>query len=223
MPKKSPFFVSAAERTGVMFTLLALCIFKLIEPTIFHLSTAVYEQPIEWLASDTIYISGGQKGFKAKTPYSNDASSKYRSSSHKLSTSKPSPAHLGDINTADTTKLKRIFGIGSVLSQRIVKYRKYLGHFVAMEQLEEVYHLPDSVYIKLKSQFSLDTSTLNKIAINSASKEELSALPYLSSQEINWILEVRRVRGEFRTEEDLTNLFIKTLNKKPFILLYLTL
>jgi DNA uptake protein ComE-like DNA-binding protein len=223
MPKKSPFFVSTAERTGVMFTLLALCIFKIVEPTMIRLKSSAYERPMEWKVSDTLYISEVQKASKSNAPVYKTPSNNQPKEWNKLSSPKKYTSHLGDINTADTTKLKRIYGVGSVLAKRIVKYRKYLGHFVAMEQLEEVYHLPDSVGVKLKSQFSLDTNPLYKIAINRASKEELSALPYLSSQEIDWILEVRRTRGEFRTEEDLTNLFVKSLNKKPFILLYLTL
>ncbi|MFM1808517.1 MAG: hypothetical protein RLZZ242_1242, partial [Bacteroidota bacterium] len=118
---------------------------------------------------------------------------------------------------------KRIYGIGSVLARRIVKYRSALGHFVAMEQLQEVYHLPDSVYFKLKMRFSLDTIALKKIAINKASAQELAALPYLSSEEIKWVIDVRDAQKGFATRKELTNLFIETLNKKPFILLYLTL
>jgi DNA uptake protein ComE-like DNA-binding protein len=223
MPKKSPFFVSTAERTGVMLSLLALCIFKIVEPTMIRLMSSAYKRPIEWKVSDTLHISEVQKASKPNTNFFKAPSNTQRKVENKLSSPKIYSSYLGDINTADTTQLKRIYGIGSVLAQRIVKYRKYLGHFVAMEQLEEVYHLPDSVGAKLKSQFSLDTKPLHKIAINRASKEELSTLPYLSSQEIDWILEVRRTRGEFKTEEDLTNLFVKSLNKKSFILLYLTL
>ena len=130
---------------------------------------------------------------------------------------------LGDINTADTTQLKQIYGVGSVLAKRIVKYRAYLGHFAAMEQLKDVYHLPDSVYIKLQSRFTIDSLNLNRIPVNTASEKDLLSLPYLSKEEVRWVLAVRKARGAFSSEEELTNLFIKTLNKKSFILLYLTL
>ena len=218
MPKRSPFVVSKTERTGVILTLFALCIFKLIEPLIHRFNRSQYDRPIEWSVTDTVY--------------------RYRSADQKVSfnknITKPKSAYtqkvvsypkfdLGDINTADTTQLKRVHGIGPVLAKRIVKYRAYLGHFVAMEQLEDVYHLPDSVYVKLQKRFTLDTLNLNRISINSASEKELLSLTYLSKEEVRWVLAVRKARGAFSSKEELTNLFIKTLNKKPFILLYLTL
>ena len=218
MPKRSPFVVSQTERTGVILTLFALCIFKLIEPLIHRFNRSQYDRPIEWSVTDTVY--------------------RYRSADQKVSfnknITKPKSAYtqkvvsypkfdLGDINTADTTQLKRVHGIGPVLAKRIVKYRAYLGHFVAMEQLGDVYHLPDSVYVKLQKRFTLDTLNLNRISINSASEKDLLSLPYLSKEEVRWVLAVRKARGAFSSKEELTNVFIKTLNKKPFILLYLTL
>lgn len=218
MPKRSPFVVSQTERTGVILTLFALCIFKLIEPSIHRFNRSQYDRPIEWSVTDTVY--------------------RYKSADQKVSLNgninKPKSAYtqdvvsypkfdLGDINTADTTQLKRVYGIGPVLAKRIVKYRAYLGHFVAMEQLEDVYHLPDSVYVKLQKRFTLDTLNLDRISINSASEKDLLSLPYLSKEEVRWVLAVRKARGAFSSKEELTNVFIKTLNKKPFILLYLTL
>ena len=218
MPKRSPFVVSNTERTGVILTLFALCIFKLIEPSIHRFNRSQYDRPIEWSVTDTVY--------------------RYKSADQKVSfngnITNPKSAHaqkvvlhpefdLGDINTADTSQLKRVYGIGPVLAKRIVKYRAYLGHFVAMEQLEDVYHLPDSVYVKLQKRFTLDTLNLNRISINSASEKDLLSLPYLSKEEVRWVLAVRKARGAFSSKEELTNVFIKTLNKKPFILLYLTL
>lgn len=218
MPKRSPFVVSHTERTGVILTLFALCIFKIIEPSIHRFNRSQYDRPIEWSVTDTVY--------------------RYKSADQKVSfngnITKPKSAYtqkvvsypkfdLGDINTADTSQLKRVYGIGPVLAKRIVKYRAYLGHFVAMEQLEDVYHLPDSVYVKLQKRFTLDTLNLNRISINSASERDLLSIPYLSKEEVRWVLAVRKARGSFSSKEELTNLFIKTLNKKPFILLYLTL
>lgn len=218
MPKRSPFVVSNTERTGVILTLFALCIFKLIEPSIHRFNRSQYDRPIEWSVTDTVY--------------------RYKSADQKVSfngnITKPKSAYtqkvvsypkfdLGDINTADTTQLKRVYGIGPVLAKRIVKYRAYLGHFVDMEQLEDVYHLPDSVYVKLQKRFTLDTLNLNRISINSASERDLLSIPHLSQEEVRWVLAVRKARGAFSSKEELTNVFIKTLNKKPFILLYLTL
>lgn len=51
-----------------------------------------------------------------------------------------------EINTADTTELKRLRGIGSVLSARIVKYRGKIGGFTSVEQLRNIYGLSQETY-----------------------------------------------------------------------------
>ena len=218
MPERSPFVVSHTERTGVILTLFALCIFKIIEPSIHRFNRSQYDRPIEWSVIDTVYRD---KSADQKVSFNGNITKPKSAYTQKV-VSYPK-FDLGDINTADTTQLKRVYGIGPVLAKRIVKYRAYLGHFVAMEQLEDVYHLPDSVYVKLQKRFTLDTLNLNRISINSASERDLLSIPYLSQEEVRWVLAVRKARGAFSSKEELTNLFIKTLNKKPFILLYLTL
>lgn len=56
-----------------------------------------------------------------------------------------------ELNSADTTELKRLRGVGSVLSARIVKYRKIIGGFKTVEQLEKIYGLPEETYQSIKS------------------------------------------------------------------------
>ena len=46
-----------------------------------------------------------------------------------------------DLNSADSTTLCAIFGIGNVLSHRILDYRNRLGGFVSFNQLNEIYGL----------------------------------------------------------------------------------
>ncbi len=58
---------------------------------------------------------------------------------------RPTPTAF-DINTADTTQLAELRGIGSKLSARIVKYRDALGGFHSTEQYVEVYGL-DSILL----------------------------------------------------------------------------
>ena len=43
-----------------------------------------------------------------------------------------------NINTATSAELQRLSGIGPVLSQRIVDYRKRHGHFKSVEALDDV-------------------------------------------------------------------------------------
>lgn len=69
------------------------------------------------------------------------------------------------INTADSIQLKQLKGIGSVLSNRIIKYRNRLGGYVQKEQLLEVWGLTSETYEKIQSHILID-SIPNKLSIS---------------------------------------------------------
>ncbi|HLS37651.1 MAG TPA: helix-hairpin-helix domain-containing protein, partial [Sphingobacterium bovisgrunnientis] len=50
------------------------------------------------------------------------------------------------INTADTSELKQLKGIGSVLAARIVKFRDALGGFHSVNQIQEVYGISEETF-----------------------------------------------------------------------------
>ena len=55
-----------------------------------------------------------------------------------------------EINSADTTELKRLRGIGSKLSARIVKYRSKIGKFETVNDLKKIYGLSDETFEAIK-------------------------------------------------------------------------
>jgi competence ComEA-like helix-hairpin-helix protein len=62
-----------------------------------------------------------------------------------------------DINRADTTEWKRLKGIGSVLSKRIVKYRDKCGGFKSIEQLRKIYGLSEETYQSILPHLKMDS------------------------------------------------------------------
>jgi len=70
-----------------------------------------------------------------------------------------------NLNTADTSQLKNLNGIGSKLALRIVKYRDHLGGFYDINQLKEIYGLPDSTFTKILPDITLD-GEIKKIEVN---------------------------------------------------------
>lgn len=66
-----------------------------------------------------------------------------------------------ELNSADTTALKMVPGIGSVFAKRIIKYRDLLGGFYSVEQLGEVYGIDEERYEAMKSWFSVDPSVIS--------------------------------------------------------------
>jgi competence protein ComEA len=114
-----------------------------------------------------------------------------------------------NINTADTTQLKQIRGIGSKLSARIVKYRDRLGGFYSLEQLHEVYGLQPEVIDSLnKYTFVAKAHTPARINLNTATIEELRTHPYMTSNLARAIVAYREQHGRFESVEELKQIKI---------------
>ncbi len=118
----------------------------------------------------------------------------------------PKPIILIDLNKADTTSLKRINGIGSKLSARIVAYRKKIGGFVSKNQIKEVYGIAKR-YKKIATQITIDTTNvvIRKIDINSASEWQLQKHPYITKRMAKDIVRYRKRRGNYSAIDDLKN------------------
>lgn len=108
-----------------------------------------------------------------------------------------------DINTADTTQLIKLRGIGSKLSVRILKFRDALGGFHATSQYAEIYGL-DSLALSELMKYAKPGSAVKKISINSATIEALGKHPYMRNKKINaMIIHYRMQHGAYQSAEDL--------------------
>ncbi len=120
-----------------------------------------------------------------------------------------------DINTADTAQLIALKGIGATLAGRIVKYRDALGGFITTEQFRDVYGL-DSIALAELQKFGKIQSVARKIAVNSASAEELDRHPFLSRRQAQIIVSYREQHGAYTSAESLKPIRIldaKTIEK----------
>lgn len=108
-----------------------------------------------------------------------------------------------EINTADTSALIALPGIGPKLAQRIISFREKLGGFYAVSQVAETFGLADSVFRKIEPLLRLEVKTLRRININTATAGELKAHPYLKWNMVNALLAYRKEHGTFLKKEDL--------------------
>lgn len=114
------------------------------------------------------------------------------------------PIVLQDLNLADTSQLKQIRGIGTVLAGRIVKYRNALGGFIDQNQIKEVYGLDTAVINRLKTRFYVDPKFEPiQLNINAATASELSNHPYIQSKIAKSIVAYRFQHGSFSEIADL--------------------
>jgi competence ComEA-like helix-hairpin-helix protein len=112
-----------------------------------------------------------------------------------------------ELNSADTTELKKIKGVGISYAKRIIAYRNILGGFVSPHQLLEVWGMSKSNYEKIAPHVTIDSTLIRKIEINKAGIDRLRSHPYLNFYHAKAIYELRRNKGKLKSINDLQNLY----------------
>lgn len=128
-----------------------------------------------------------------------------------------------DLNKIDSAGLLRFKGIGTVLASRIVRYRDLLGGYVSVNQLYEVYGLPDSIITQIIPSLVVDTSAVKKINLNKADFAKLIKHPYLNSYQVKAILAFRKHAGYFKEKKQLLDYYLLPDNVYLKVAPYLTL
>jgi DNA uptake protein ComE-like DNA-binding protein len=103
---------------------------------------------------------------------------------------------LINLNSSDSAALVVLPGIGPVLSSRIIKYRNLIGGYVSVNQLREVYGLPEETFSMISSRVFADSLSVRKIRINEADYKELIRHPYFKRNEVSAILKYRELKGK---------------------------
>ena len=108
-----------------------------------------------------------------------------------------------DINTADTTELMRIPGIGSYRSGKIVEYRRKLGGFINAEQVMEACDMPDEILQWVRVEADMP---VRKVNVNKLSLQRMMNHPYITFYQARAIVEYRKAHGDLKGIEDLKGL-----------------
>lgn len=108
-----------------------------------------------------------------------------------------------EVNSADTSALIALPGIGSKLALRITNFRDKLGGFYSVDQVKETYGVPDSTFQKIKAFLTVNSDGVKKLNINTATKDDLKMHPYLKWNLANAIVEYRNQHGAFKSVSEL--------------------
>ena len=122
------------------------------------------------------------------------------------SSNKLKPGETVELNTADSSALTRIHGIGPSFARRIIAYRQKLGGFLSKEQLKEVYGLDSEKYAEINNQIRLDASRVKKFDINTVDFEALRHFPYLSYKQANAVIQYRVQHGNYQSLNDMRDI-----------------
>lgn len=108
-----------------------------------------------------------------------------------------------ELNSADTTTLQLLHGIGPAYARRIVNYRSRLGGFIRTDQLLEVYGFTPDLLAHIAPCLTLDTSNITRISINSIPLKQLIRHPYIEYYQARDIVTLRNRGLRFHTPDDL--------------------
>jgi DNA uptake protein ComE-like DNA-binding protein len=109
-----------------------------------------------------------------------------------------------DINKADSADWESLPGIGPVLARRILLFRSGLGGFSSVEQVGEVYGLPDSVFRRIRPRLTMaEGGGIIPLDINQAGQDILEKHPYISRKLAVLIVAYRKQHGPFSGADDL--------------------
>jgi DNA uptake protein ComE-like DNA-binding protein len=103
------------------------------------------------------------------------------------------------LNTADTTSLVTIPGIGPYYARKIVQYGNRLGGYVSVDQLDEIENFPTEA----KKYLVINNPMPKKLNVNQLSLNELKRHPYINFYQAKAITDYRRLHGTIKSLNDL--------------------
>jgi len=127
-----------------------------------------------------------------------------------------------ELNTADSSLLTQLPGIGPVLAARTVRYRNLIGGFADVAQLNEVYGVNPDLVERLRSQLYIDSIFIRKISVNTATFNDLTRHPYLNEQQVRGIMNYRRLQNRINSLDELVRNNILKREEAERIRSYLT-
>jgi len=130
-----------------------------------------------------------------------------------------------DLNITTVNELQKVYGVGFVLSNRIIKLRdSFIGGFISDIQLQDVRGLTPETIENIRKQFSVKTPrTYLKISLNTATVDQLVTIQHIDYELAYEIIELRMLKEGYKIIDELTKVKGFPVKKLEIIKLYLTL
>ena len=130
-----------------------------------------------------------------------------------------------DLNIATTNELEKVYGVGAVLSSRIIKLRdSFVGGFISDIQLQDVWGLTSETIENIRKHFSVKTPrAFQKISLNTATVDQLVTIQHIDYELAYEIIELRMLKEGYKIIDELTKVKGFPTKKLEIIKLYLAL
>ena len=146
-----------------------------------------------------------------KTPRRQSSEFKVQSSEFRVQSSEFKVQGSIGINSADTTELKSLPGIGSFFARNIVEYREKLGGYVESSQLLEVYGFDSVRFAGIFSHIKLDSVATRKVRVNHDDFKTILRHPYIEYDDVKKVVKYRESKGMIKDWESYKNI----INRDP--------
>lgn len=103
------------------------------------------------------------------------------------------------LNTADTTVLRKVPGIGAYYAAQILRYGQRLGGYVSIDQLDEIDGFPQDA----KKYFVVQDAHPQQLNVNQLTLQQLRRHPYINFYRAKAIMDYRRLHGNLKSLQDL--------------------
>jgi competence protein ComEA len=176
------YFVFTRGEKRVIVLLLSIIVLAVVVPRLYTLTqpakqidNSEYKEEAARFAQQLKEAEGAPNTYRLSQ--SADTTSFQRTANYK-----PAPSSLSiEINSADSSALEKLPGIGAVLAKRIVSFRNLLGGYSSVEQLQEVYGLKPETFELIKPNLKVNTALIERININTADEKQLRRHPYFKA------------------------------------------
>lgn len=113
-----------------------------------------------------------------------------------------------DINAATIDEWKALPGIGEILASRIIKFRDRMGGFSSIEQVHKTYGITDSVFQVIIPYLKINTATIQKLNLNTASVYDLKMKANIPNEVAKAIVIYRQQYGPYQSVNDLRKIVL---------------
>lgn len=142
-----------------------------------------------------------------KNDRKNDNATEKTASENKPKPAKPYVVH---VNTADSSDLVKVKGIGPFYAGEIIDLRKEIGGILKPADLLHLYKMDSTRLAGLMEFLIIEPEESLKIPINEVNFVGLIKIPFLNKNQVNAILNYREMHGDFKTIDDLAEIKILT-------------
>ena len=98
-----------------------------------------------------------------------------------------------ELNTADSSALVSLRGIGPFYARKIIEYREQLGGYYSPEQLLEVYGMDEERFAPLRDRIKADSTLIRPLPLWELSEDSLARHPYVGRSTARSIIRYKKV------------------------------